>query len=460
MQNKMIHRLITTLMLVSTQPLLAADDVVARVGDHAITISQFEARASELRRGGYKHLTTLDRAARLELLDGVLATELLLLEGLRRGLDQDSTIATQVERTRSRALMNQLYNTQAVAQEYTWTEEELQQYFVSAGFDTEVLSRHIVCSSKEEALQVLGKLLDGADFTAMVAQHSIPMIQRRFGKDGWVGWFKLGEVYDELREPLTTMPVGSFYFEPVQTAIGWHVFFLKTRRPVDFESQREFTEKRLRIQKRANDMERYVIGLRSSYDLTPQPDGQAALRSIAEGTDTYEGPERVLFTWKDGGRLTLRQYMAMLRAGRAQHPSGLDSAGVYRVADNLAGRQIMNIEAERLGLEQAPEVLAQVRDKMRTLVARRLYEVESAARGRQFTDAEAREFYDQNLDLFTREDGKVTEFDFLRDSIRGLLSEQTATQAMDAFLAELRQTYESQVEIYPEVLDLAFTTAR
>ena len=53
----------------------------------------------------------------------------------------------------------------------------------------------------------------------------------------------------------------------------------------------------------------------------------------------------------------------------------------------------------------------------------------------KISDQDVRTFYDQNLDLFTREDGKVTEFSFIRDSIRTLIRNQAETKAMDEFLA-------------------------
>ena len=71
-------------------------------------------------------------------------------------------------------------------------------------------------------------------------------------------------------------------------------------------------------------------------------------------------------------------------------------------------------------------------------------------------DEEVRAFYDRNLHLFRREDGQVTAFERLRDSIRTMLRNQAENEAMDAFLAGLRRRYGDRIEIDPEALRLAF----
>ena len=61
--------------------------------------------------------------AKLVLLNGVIARELLVREGLRRGLDREPSIAREVERTEQRAVMNKLYEEEALHGDYTSTEE-------------------------------------------------------------------------------------------------------------------------------------------------------------------------------------------------------------------------------------------------------------------------------------------------------------------------------------------------
>ena len=431
------------------------DDTVARIGDKTISVEQFEAKAQELRKTGYGHIKELNRQNKLELLDGIIARELLAMEGIRRGLDRDSTIAGEVEKTLQRALLRELYEQEAVQESYSFTEEQLRTFFVERQYDSEVFSQHIVCETDEKARQVLAALKGGAPFESLVGTHSVQHIQNRFGPGGWVGWFKIGELYETLKGPLSTMQPGSLYPEPVKTLVGYHVFRLKARRPVDFEASREWVEEKLLTQSRADDMERYVEELRRRYNLVAHPEAFPALLEIPPQATEWSGGDELLFTWR-GGRLTVDDYMDQVGRGRALHPSSLDSARLYKSADNLAGRQIMKAEAGKLGLDGDAEIRAIVESEQTELMTKRLYRTETEKRARAFSDQDVRDFYDQNLDLFTREDGQVTEFSFIRQSIHTMLRNQAESAAMDAFLAELRETYKDQVEIFPEALDLAF----
>lgn len=453
-----ILRTLGALAPLTAAVLWAAPDIVARIGGTTLTVEDYERRARELRKTGYGHVKEWDRAGKEEVLDGIIARELLILEGLRRGLHQDSTIAAAVSREEQKALMNRLYDAEALRGTYTSTEEELRAFFVERRYDTEVNSRHIVCRTEEQARQVLAALDDGIPFEALVPRYSLRSIQDRFGPGGWVGWFKVGELLDELREPLSTMAEGGFHPEPVKTSLGYHVFGLRERRPVDFEAAREFVAEQLRVQKRADDMERYVVELRRRYRLEPNLPAFAALHSVPEGVEVFPGPDRVLFRWQ-GGELTIQGYMASLRAGRAKHPARLDSAGLRKSADNVAGRRIMWTEARRLGLDEDEEVRSRVESRRAELMTRALFRSVTAgitAAG----DEAVRAFYDSNLDLFRRKDGQVTAFEGVGDGIRTLLRNQAENEAMDAFLAQLRRRFEDRVETWPEALDLAFPEER
>ena len=65
-------------------------------------------------------------------------------------------------------------------------------------------------------------------------------------------------------------------------------------------------------------------------------------------------------------------------------------------------------------------------------------------------------FYDQHLDQFTRADGRVVDFAFVRESIRAALRQRAGTEAMDALLAELREANAEQIQVFPAALEKAF----
>ena len=116
----------------------------------------------------------------------------------------------------------------------------------------------------------------------------------------------------------------------------------------------------------------------------------------------------------------------------------------------------MATEARALGLDRDPQVIAVVDKERSSLMVKRLFEVETRRRVGAVTEAEARAFYEENIDEFIREDGKVSEFEFLKESILGALREKAKAGAMDDLLAELKEQYDDQIEIWPAALDRSF----
>ena len=441
-------------LLVLCSASLCAEETVLRIGDKSISVAEFEKTAQKLRETGYSHVEELDQQGKQELLDGVIARELLVAEGLRRGYDRESAIAQAVAKSERRALMNKLYEREAVQASYSFSDADLRAFFSQQQYDVEVLSQHIVCATEEEARLVLELLDEGTPFESLIRPYSLPNIQQRFGPGGWVGWFKIGEVYEGLKVPLSTMPIGSVYPDPVKTVSGYHVFRLGERRPVDFAAVREWVEKQALVQSRADDMERYVVTLRERYQLALDAEVFAALLALPPQSTQWEVGDAPLLTWR-GGQLMAQEYLALVEQGRAPHPAELDSARLHKAVDNLAGKQIMVAEARKLGIADDADIRANVEKERDALLVKRLYQAEAARVG-EIGDEAVRAFYDQHIDQFTRTDGRVVDFAFVRESIRTALRQRAETEAMDALLAELREAYAGQIHVFPAALEKAF----
>ncbi|SVE09446.1 uncharacterized protein METZ01_LOCUS462300, partial [marine metagenome] len=85
-----LRRAFSLLLLCTVAPTSA--QVVARVGDTALSVEEYEDRARNLRQSGYEHLQVVNMDAKRQLLDGIIAQELLVLEGYRQGVDYDPVI--------------------------------------------------------------------------------------------------------------------------------------------------------------------------------------------------------------------------------------------------------------------------------------------------------------------------------------------------------------------------------
>jgi len=424
---------------------------VARVGEKEISLAEFETRARSLLRGAYRNPDTLDQALKNQLLDDIIARELLILEALETGLDRDSTVAEETERTEQKGLIDTLYARQALKKEYLYTEEDLQRFYRANEYDVEVRTEQIVCATEKQAQEAMRALQAGESFAALVPKYSLQRIQDRFGADGDIGWFKMGDMLPALKAPLRAMEIGEISPRPVKSRLGYHVFRLDDRRPVPLDSVRASIAEKLRIQEIGEDRARYVQELRRQYALEEHGDAIKRLISLPADQRYWKGEDEPLFTWKDGS-FTIGDYLAMHRRGRAKHPASLDSVGMYKTAENLAGQRIMKTEARRLGYDRDPAILAAVEKTRDERMIGALFRREARSRVVEVTDADVRAYYDANIAQFTNRNGEVTDFAKVSDSIRSLLRKKAGDKAMDDFIGELREKYRDRIEIRPEVL--------
>ena len=356
-----LRRAFSLLLLCTVAPTSA--QVVARVGDTALSVEEYEDRARNLRQSGYEHLQVVNMDAKRQLLDGIIAQELLVLEGYRQGVDYDPVIAADLARHERRALMNALYDTQALRGDYTSTEDELRAYYHEAQFDIEVNARHIVCATEEEGWAVVEGLQAGGSFDSLLAIYTLPDVRSRFGPSGWVGWFRTGSLYEEIIEPMNGLAVGEFHPAPVKTDRGYHVFLLEDCRDKPYETSVDFARDKLRTQRRANDMEGYVNSLRERYEITIDDSALEIVSRIDETVGMSHGSQN-LVTWK-GGHLSVADYMEIVEAGRARHPSEVDRDNLRKSVDNHAGQHVMMAEARRLGLDKELSVRRKFEDRRR-----------------------------------------------------------------------------------------------
>ena len=319
----------------------------------------------------------------------------------------------------------------------------------------EVLSQHIVCATEEEARLVLELLGEGTPFESLIRPYSLHNIQQRFGPAGWVGWFKIGEVYEGLKVPLSTMPIGSVYPDPVRTVSGYHVFRLGERRPVDFVAVREWVEKKARVQSRADDMERYVGTLRQRYQLALDAEVFAELLALPQQAAQWDGGDAPLLTWR-GGQLMAREYLALVEQGRAPHPAELDSAHLYKAVDNLAGKQIMVAEARKLGIADDADIRASVERERDALVGQAALPSRGRTGRRNRRRSGAGLLRPAPRSVYPRR-WPGSGFCFCaREHSHGPATMRAETEAMDVLLAELREAYANQIHVFPAALEKTF----
>jgi len=117
-------------------------------------------------------------------------------------------------------------------------------------------------------------------------------------------------------------------------------------------------------------------------------------------------------------------------------------------------------EARRLGLDKELSVRRKFEDRRRELFAKWLFVQETGRRVEADTSAaNVRQFYEKNLDIYTRDDGEVTDLAVVEGSIRASMLRHAETAAMDEFIAEIRDRYADQIVVDEVVLSQTFPEA-
>jgi len=398
MRNVIITAVFFISWLVWTSCSPEKDPVVAEVAGKRITVSEYDQIAAELLEEYYKD-AEINLETKHKLLDTMISKELLVLEGLERGLDQEPDIARPVDRLRQRLLLKAVYDREAVG-DIELTDEEVERYFYEGEFNEEIRTSHVLCATEEVAEEVLRELQNGASFEKLAMKRSLHRSSGRRGGD--MGFLAKGLLPPELREQILSLDVGELYPKPVKSRYGFHVFKVTDQRSMDFQIMKPYMAEALKTEKRRERMALYDSTLKAQYRLTCHVD---ALHLLLEkvGVQNFEplhssmaDSERTmdLFTWS-GGQFSIDNYLQSVSEAGPRAPSPTDSAAVQAFGEDLALKRIALTEAHKKGYDKDEGILSQIERKRNELIAEHLHRVEAVEKT-SVTEADLRAFYEEH----------------------------------------------------------------
>lgn len=164
------------------------------------------------------------------LRENLIAEEILVQEALKKGLDRDPDVITQIELARQailvRAYQADYIKNNAVSDDVLRREYEAVKAQMG---DKEYKARHILVETEVEAKDIIASLKKGASFEKLAEERSIDVGSKSNG--GELGWSAAAAYVKPFADALKNLKKGNTTDKPVQTSFGWHVIRLEDIRP-------------------------------------------------------------------------------------------------------------------------------------------------------------------------------------------------------------------------------------
>lgn len=156
-----------------------------------------------------------------QLLDEIIAQELLYSEALENGFEKEENFITVLEQMKKSLLMQ--YAANKLMSSVSVSDEEVKEYFEhNKSMFTQpktVAASHILVASEEEAKKILEEINNGLDFAEAAQKYSSCPSK---DKGGALGEFSQGKMVPEFEQAAFSMNTGEIS-APVKTQFGYHI---------------------------------------------------------------------------------------------------------------------------------------------------------------------------------------------------------------------------------------------
>ena len=379
--------------------------VVALVGNEEISASQLQQYLDRIPEGYKQGATPLE--VRRKLLESLIDMRLLLMEGRASHIEDAPEFKSQMASANLGALLD-LYQRRLINERLALPSEEVERYYHETHRDRALRFSGIMLPTKETALKVIAELKAGADFHRLAATHSEHQESGARGGDN--GGYKLrDQMSPTIAEAVAHLKVGEIS-QPVpmeyQHQTHYVVFKVLDEMPAPLAASESQIREDLTRQKRAARIE---VLLDSLYQVhAPQLHGEVIALLNRRSQQTSQGlpqfsaeeAQEAVCTFK-GGQIIIEDLMVTGQEGHFSAHQFADSLTVDQILRRVAiPAHLFEVEARSLGLDQDPQLRAEVEKKAQELSLEVLRQ-RDVDRLVQATEADARAFYDANPDKFT-----------------------------------------------------------
>lgn len=384
-------------------------DLVAVVGDHAITRAEFETGFSTRAQTFASYDVELEQ--RRDYLEDLIEQKLLVIGAYKQGLDKSDEIQRLIEQQQGKFLLDQLYK-QEIADKVQVVATDVQVWYEHMG--EEVHARHILLATSEEAQAVRLELDGGADFAELARKKSTdPSAASNAGDLSWFRWGAMVPTFQDIAFALEDNEIS----QPVKTEFGYHIIQLVGRRQVDrqpFDQVKSNIEAQLKQQKTQSRLREFLAEVRSKSELRLDGD---MLKIVQETYRDTTGPlefksnldpndmniklqVRPIARYLDTALLAGDFVRQANLAPPVNRPSFYDTTATKEFMFQMIYTQVLEREARRLRIDLSDDYQKALRQFRETLMSDKMRS-DLMQRPVDVTTEKLQAYYDEHVEEFS-----------------------------------------------------------
>lgn len=327
--------------------------------------------------------------SRRQVLDLLIARELLRAEGRARHLHRLPEIAADLAQVEEKLLRQEIEAREGLDQRGPPSEETLAALYREWGSGEEVRPRQILVETQAQAQELLDHLNEGAPFAELAKAYSLHKLSGLGGGD--MGFLRREMLLAEFREEVWALGAGQRSSRPIPSRLGYHLIEVQERRTRTLEELRPTLAAELG--RRGQEEARKELGgrLREAYHFEWFAEAAQSLLGRARAQATAADSALVVARW-EGGQLSGASFLKRVRAYGLRQTLA-DSALARQRGEEMVLEDLLLAEARRRQYDQAPDLRRRLAAREAELLAEKLFNLEAWA-GEATGDSALRVFYE------------------------------------------------------------------
>lgn len=415
------------------------DDVLAVIGDRTVTRTEF----MDVVRGNERNYPFEPDSARKLAFEDIVRRELMVLEAIRRGMDQLPETQTKRSEVERSVLIRELYLAEA-PNDLPVSDAEIRTFYDWRDTTANVL---LIYTPTREAIDAAAKAIKGgASFEETANRYNVP---GTLPPDGRLGWRLPGDLVDPLDGYLRTAELNELVGPVRAPAEGWFLLKVLERRPNDeqpsFEQQRPALEAMIRQRKQRTLGTRIYTKLREDYAVEPVEGGaqevftyyNERLRAAAQNRPAGEPSEEMLqtalatYTGEDGETRTYT--FADMRDDISRNPNQRPDTSILPSIQQFVENRVVQLtayfEARKRGMHEDPRIAREIDREVETFMVDGLYAEEVTAQV-QVDEEDVRAAYERRKEQIQEPFEEISE-----STWRGLQNDAAGYESNEIFEA-------------------------